>query len=251
VTLAGAGPGDPDLLTVRALRAIESAEALLFDALVSPEIVALAPERCIKICVGKRGDALSVPQEKTNALMARLAGRGLHVVRLKGGDPSVFGRVEEEREHLEARGIPFETIPGVTAASAAAAQFSFPLTHRGEARRVIYLTARARDDGSDPLANAELADTGATLVFYMAGHIAAELQARLLAAGREGATPVLVIENAGSACARAASGEAAQLADLVRGMKARGPVLIVVGPACSRWRPMEAVETQAQSVASR
>lgn len=235
VTLCGAGPGDPDLLTLRALRSIESAEALLFDALVSPEIVALAPERCIKIGVGKRGDRMSVPQERTNALMVRLARRGLHVVRLKGGDPSVFGRVEEEREFLEARGVPFETIPGITAASAAAAQFSFPLTHRGEARRVVYLTARTRDDGSVALDTPAAADTGATLVFYMASHVAADVQRGLLASGRSDQEPVLIIESAGTSRARALPGTIIDITQRT-GQLAAGPVVIVVGDAVSHWR---------------
>jgi uroporphyrin-III C-methyltransferase len=234
--LTGAGPGDPDLLTIRALRAIESAEALLFDALVSSEIVALAPERCIKIGVGKRGDRMSVPQEKTNALMVRLARRGLHVVRLKGGDPSVFGRVEEERAHLEAHGVPSETIPGVTAASAAAAQFNFPLTHRGEARRVVYLTARTREDGSAALDTPAVADAGATLVFYMASHIAAAVEQALLAAGRDARTPVVVVENAGSPSARIAFGALGDLGRLVVEQAFDGPTLIAVGDAVGRAR---------------
>lgn len=238
VSLVGAGPGDPDLLTIRALRVLESAEALLFDALVSPDIVALAPERCIKIGVGKRGDRMSVPQEKTNALMVRLARRGLHVVRLKGGDPSMFGRVEEERLHLEAHGVSFETVPGVTAASAAAAQFSFPLTHRGEARRVAYLTARTRDDGSLALDTPAAADAGATLVFYMAAHVAGAVEAALLAAGRCARTPVLIVESAGTSTARAASATVESLASAVADLGASGPTLIVVGEACARWRDL-------------
>jgi uroporphyrin-III C-methyltransferase len=236
VTFVGAGPGDPDLLTLRALRAIEAAEALLFDALVSSEIVALAPARCVKIGVGKRGDRMAVPQDRTNALMARLAARGLHVVRLKGGDPSVFGRVEEERVFLEARGIAFETVPGVTAASAAAAQLEFPLTHRGDARRVVHLTARTRDDGSVALDTPAIADDGATLVFYMASHVADRVETALLRAGRRPATPVLIVENAGSARARAVTGALADLGRLARDAAFDGPTLIVVGPVAGRAR---------------
>ena len=252
VTLVGAGPGDPDLLTVRALKAIERAEALLFDALVSEEIVALAPERCVKIGVGKRGDRMSVPQAKTNALMARLAKRGLHVVRLKGGDPSVFGRVEEERAYLEARGVPFSTVPGVTAASAAAAQFAFPLTHRGEARRVVYLTARTQDGDRDgdfgALAAPAAADPEATLVFYMASHVAADLQDALERAGRDAATPVLVVEHAGSPRARSVAGTLGELGDLVGAAAFEGPTLIVVGAASRFARGVEGVEAAAVGV---
>ncbi|MGD2134202.1 MAG: uroporphyrinogen-III C-methyltransferase [Maricaulaceae bacterium] len=236
VSLVGAGPGDPDLLTVRALRTIEAAEALLFDALVSQEIIALAPARCTRICVGKRGDKLAVPQEKTNALMVRLARRGLHVVRLKGGDPSVFGRVEEERAYLEARGVPFETVPGVTAASAAAAQFSFPLTHRGEARRVVYLTARGMAGTDEVLASPSLADVEATLVFYMASHVAAAVEVALLAAGRDPTTPVAIVENAGSPAAKLSLTRIDQLADAVDCAEIAGPALIAVGDAVAHAR---------------
>lgn len=234
VSLVGAGPGDPDLLTIRAVRAIEDAQALLFDALADPRIVALAPSRCVRIGVGKRGGGLQVPQEKTNALMARLAKRGLHVVRLKGGDPSLFGRVQEEREYLEARSIPTETIPGVTAASAAAAQFALPLTHRGVARRVLYLTGRTQDGDAAALPGA--ADPETTLVFYMASHVASRIGQDLIASGRARHTPCLIVERAGSAAAAAIPCVLASLAESVADAAFTGPVLIVVGPVASMAR---------------
>ncbi|WP_040308696.1 uroporphyrinogen-III C-methyltransferase [Asticcacaulis biprosthecium] len=230
VTLAGAGPGDADLLTLGTLKALQSAQALLYDALVSEDILALAPQRCIKICVGKRGDRLSVPQEKTNALMVRLARRGLHVVRLKGGDPSVFGRVEEERDHLDRHGVPHKTLAGVTAASAAAAQFSFPLTHRSEARSVTFLTGRTKD-GSIDLRDASVADPEMSLVFYMSSHNAGHIQARLLGAGRSPFTPVVLIENAGRAHARARKLTLRDLPATVVAEGWDGPVLIGIGDA--------------------
>ncbi len=230
VTLCGAGPGDADLLTLGALKAIQSAQALLYDALVSEDILALAPQRCVRICVGKRGDRLSVPQDKTNGLMVRLARRGLNVVRLKGGDPSVFGRVEEERQHLDHHGIAHRTIAGVTAASAAAAQFEFPLTHRGEARSVTFLTGRTRD-GSVDLDEAAVANPEASLVFYMSSHNAAHIEAALRAAGRGAATPIVLIENAGRAEARAVSSHLGQLGALCAAHGWSGPVLIGVGEA--------------------
>src|SRR6185369_8788832 len=142
VRLVGAGPGAADLLTLRALRAIEGAQAILYDALVPAEVLALAPGPCLNIQTGKRAGRASMAQATINRLMLRLARRGLEVVRLKGGDPSIFGRVGEEREFLQAHGIEVEVVPGVTAACAAAAQFGFPLTHRGEARRLLIATAR-------------------------------------------------------------------------------------------------------------
>ncbi len=239
VTLCGAGPGDPDLLTLGALKAIQSAQALLYDALVSDDVLALAPARCVKIGVGKRGDRLSIAQDKTNALMVRLARRGLHVVRLKGGDPSVFGRVEEERDHLDRHGVKHRTIAGVTAASAAAAQFEFPLTHRGEARSVTFLTGRTRD-GSVDLDAGAVSNAEASLVFYMSSHNAAHIEAALIAAGRSAATPVVLVENAGRATARAVKGRLVDLAALTAAQAWQGPVLIGVGAAFAHARIGEA-----------
>lgn len=230
VTLVGAGPGDADHLTLGALKALKSAQALLYDALVSEDILTLAPARCVKICVGKRGDRLSISQDNTNALMVKLVQRGLHVVRLKGGDPSVFGRVEEERQYLDAHGISHKTLPGVTAASAAAAQFEFPLTHRGEARSVSFVTGRTRD-GSIDFRDSLFNDPEASLVFYMSSHNAADIQAHLLRAERSPRTPVVIIENAGRAHAKALGGCLHELASLVKAAAFEGPVLMGVGDA--------------------
>ena len=230
VTLCGAGPGGADHLTLGALKALQNAQAVLYDALVSDEILALLPQRCVKVCVGKRGDRLSVPQDRTNMLMVRLARRGLAVVRLKGGDPSVFGRVEEERLWLDRHGIAHTTLPGVTAASAAAAQFAFPLTHRGEARSVTFLTGRGRD-GSIDFRDGLLADPSASLCFYMSSHNAAHIQASLLRAGRSPATPVMAVENAGRETARAVRGTLSDLAAMTAGAAWDGPVLLGVGAA--------------------
>ena len=245
VTLCGAGPGDVDLLTLGALKALQAAQAVLYDALVSDDILALAPARCLKIGVGKRGDRLSIPQDKTNDLMVRLARRGLKVVRLKGGDPSVFGRVEEEREHLDRHGITHRTIAGVTAASAAAAQFEFPLTHRGEARSVTFLTGRTRD-GSIDLDAGAVRNAEASLVFYMSSHNAGHIQAALVAAGRSAGTPVVLVENAGRPEARAVAGRLEQLADLVTEQAWQGPVLIGVGVAFAHARIEQVLYTEAR-----
>ena len=230
VTLAGAGPGDADLLTLGTLKALQSAQALLYDALVSEDIIAMAPQRCIKICVGKRGDRLSVSQDKTNALMVRLARRGLHVVRLKGGDPSMFGRVEEERQHLDRHGIAHKTLAGVTAASAAAAQFAFPLTHRGEARSVMFLTGRTLD-GKFAETCQKSAETCTNLVVYMASHCAESLQNSLISAGKDSKTAVVLIENAGRPQARAVSTNLGNLAAEIAAAAWDGPVLIGIGDA--------------------
>jgi uroporphyrin-III C-methyltransferase len=230
VSLVGAGPGDADHLTLGALKTLQSAQALLYDSLVSEDILSLAPHKCIKICVGKRGDRLSVSQDRTNALMVRLARKGLHVVRLKGGDPSVFGRVEEERLYLEQHGIGHKTLPGVTAASAAAAQFSFPLTHRGEARSVTFLTGRTKD-GSIDLRDESISDPMTSLVFYMSSHNAGYIEARLRQAGRASNTPVVIVENAGHPQAQLRIGCLGELTHIVHTAAFSGPVLLGVGTA--------------------
>lgn len=228
VLLVGAGPGAADLLTVRALRAIEGAQALLYDALICDEVIGLAPAACVKIQTGKRAGRTSMRQETINRLMLRLARRGLTVVRLKGGDPSIFGRVGEETAFLAAHGIQTEVVPGVTAASAAAAQFGFPLTHRREARRLLFTTARL-EAGALQLDWAAAADPQATLAVYMGGAVTAELAERLMAAGRDGRTPVVIVESAGRPGSKLLY--AGALADLAGATlpAADGPCLVVVG----------------------
>lgn len=227
VLLVGAGPGPADLMTVRAVRAVESAQALLYDALVSEEAIALAPPGCVRIQTGKRAGKPSMRQDEINRLMLRLARKGLRVVRLKGGDPSIFGRVGEEAAFLRGHGVSVEVVPGVTAACAAAAQFNFPLTHRGEARRVVFTTARVQDGavvgdwrvGADP---------EATVAIYMGGEAAPGLARALIAEGRAPDTPVAMIESAGAPYARLGAATLASLA-VSPPLAADGPLLIVVG----------------------
>ncbi|MBB3889960.1 uroporphyrin-III C-methyltransferase [Phenylobacterium haematophilum] len=232
VLLVGAGPGAADLLTVRAARAVAEAQALLYDALVPQEILDLAPASCLKIQTGKRAGRTSMAQTTINRLMVRLARRGLDVVRLKGGDPSVFGRVGEEMAVLKAAGIEAQVIPGVTAAAAAAAQFGFPLTHRGQARRVVLTTARL-DQGSLAEDWRAAADPEATLAIYMGGAAAGAIRDRLIAAGRSAATPILAVENAGRPAARLFTGVLGGLAETVPA-DLDGPVLIVVGDVAAQ-----------------
>jgi len=234
VMLVGAGPGSADLLTVRALRAIEGAEALLYDALVGPEILDLAPRRCLRIRTGKRAGGASMRQDEINALMARLALKGLRVVRLKGGDPSVFGRSGEEKDYLEARGIAVEVVPGVTAASAAAAQFGFPLTHRGEARRLVLATARTRDGALTDAGWAELADPEATVALYMGRDAARAAAERLMREGRPASTPALAVENAGSPAARLVRADLGGLGDAVEAAAFAGPVVLIIGEVAAQ-----------------
>ncbi len=238
VLLAGAGPGPADLLTLRAVRAIEGAQALLYDALVSDEVLALAPRACTRIQTGKRAGRASMDQATINRLMLRLARRGLTVVRLKGGDPSVFGRVGEEQDFLRGHGIETEIVPGVTAACAAAAQFNFPLTHRGLARQIIFATARTLDGQLHLEAQAGSAET--TLALYMARDSVGPLFQRLVAQGRDPRTPAAAIEHAGAAQARLIRGTLASLPDALAQAAPEGPVLIVVGEVAARARQIQA-----------
>lgn len=236
VLLVGAGPGSADLLTLRALRAIEAAGAVLYDALVGEEVLGLIPAGAFRIQTGKRAGRASLEQDSINRLMLRLARRGLTVVRLKGGDPSVFGRSGEERAFLEAHGVAVEVVPGVTAASAAAAEFAFPLTHRGQARRVVLATARVEAGGVDAGEWAALADRQTTAVFYMGREAAPAIAQRLIAAGRSPATPALAVENAGRPEARAVAATLAALPARLAAEAMDGPVLIVVGEVAAQAR---------------
>lgn len=245
VLLVGAGPGAADLMTVRAMRLVQAAQALLYDALVPDEILALAPAGCLRIQTGKRAGKTSMKQQTINRLMLRLARRGLQVVRLKGGDPSVFGRSGEERDFLEAHGVEVEVVPGVTAASAAAAQFGFPLTHRGQARRVAFATARVEDGAVVEEGWAALADAQTTLALYMARDSAAPVAGRLIAEGRSPATPALAVENAGRPQARLVRSTLGEMAQALAGCAFTGPVVLVVGEAAARARAPEARAAEA------
>jgi uroporphyrin-III C-methyltransferase len=234
VMLVGAGPGPADLLTLRAARLIGEAEALLYDALVSDEVLALAPAACLKIQTGKRAGRASMKQETINRLMLRLARRGLRVVRLKGGDPSIFGRVGEEQAYLAAHGVASQVVPGVTAACAAAAQFGFPLTHRQTARRVVFTTARIAD-GALVADWRAAADREATVCVYMGRDAAGRLAEAMIGAGRAPSTPALAVVNAGAPHARIARGVLGDLPTLAEG-GAGGPVLFVIGDAAALAR---------------
>lgn len=250
VRLVGAGPGAVDLMTVRALRAVETAQALLYDALVADEILALAPTGCVRIQTGKRAGKTSMKQETINRLMLRLARRGLNVVRLKGGDPSVFGRSGEERAFLEAHGVEVNVVPGVTAASAAAAQFAFPLSHRGEARRIAFATARVQDGSVVEGGWSGLADAETTLILYMARDTARAAAARLMAEGRAPGTPAVAVENAGREDAHILSTTLSMLGQDVENAAFSGPVLLVVGEVASQARAAYVPSLRAASARS-
>jgi uroporphyrin-III C-methyltransferase len=195
VILAGAGPGDPELMTVKALRAVQSADVILHDALVPFAILREARTRARLIDVGKRGGCPSTAQAFIEHLLIREARAGNVVVRLKGGDPFIFGRGGEELETLRAAGIPVEVIPGVTAASAAAAAIGAPLTHREHAHGVAFVTGHAAREDDAPDWDALVA-SGLTLAIYMGMSRAAEIVSRLRAAGMDADIPVVVVSHA-------------------------------------------------------
>ncbi|HEV7690192.1 MAG TPA: uroporphyrinogen-III C-methyltransferase [Hyphomonadaceae bacterium] len=227
VQLVGAGPGAADLLTLRALRAIESADVILYDALVGDEIRAFFPASARAIATGKRGHRASTSQDFINRLMVRFARTGATVVRLKGGDPSIFGRAAEERAFVEAQGIDVDIIPGITTASAAAAQFGFSLTARQRARRVIFATGRTLDGAAESWRAA--ADPETTLCLYMGCADISAIAARLIAAGLDGNTPALAaldVSRAGASLIRSTlAGLPADLSNVSSG----APVFICIG----------------------
>ncbi|MEZ5838968.1 MAG: uroporphyrinogen-III C-methyltransferase [Hyphomicrobiales bacterium] len=196
VVLVGAGPGDPELLTLKAVRAIEAADVVVYDRLVAPEILAMIPANAERVDVGKRTNHHPVPQHEINELLVRYGRLGLNVVRLKGGDPFIFGRGCEEASALEAAGIACSVVPGITAAQGAAASAGVPLTHRGMARSVRYVTGHCRADEPLDLDWAGMADAETTLVIYMGLASIREITTELMAHGLAGDTPVLAVANA-------------------------------------------------------
>ena len=198
VHLVGAGPGDPELLTVKAHSLIRSAEIILHDDLVSAAILALAGPHAMLVNVGKRCGAKNITQSEINRLMIASARRGLQIVRLKSGDPGIFGRLAEERDALEAAGIPYEIVPGITAALAAAAELSVSLTDRRTSSRIVVISShRAHENENEPPTDWRgLATNNTTLVVYMPGQNFAALQKELLDAGLDAATPAAIVSRA-------------------------------------------------------
>jgi uroporphyrin-III C-methyltransferase len=195
VSLVGAGPGDPELLTVKALRLLQTAQAVLHDDLVAAEILQLIPATASVQNVGKRCGTKKISQQEINFLMIALADSGVNVVRLKSGDPLIFGRAGEEIEALRKANIAYEIVPGVTSAFGAAAAAEIPLTHRRASSAVVFLTAH-QAKGSESANWSKLAGSGATLVLYMPGHNYSDVSARLLAAGLSESTPCAIVSRA-------------------------------------------------------
>jgi uroporphyrin-III C-methyltransferase / precorrin-2 dehydrogenase / sirohydrochlorin ferrochelatase len=235
VTLVGAGPGDPELLTVKALRLLRNADVVLYDTLVAPEVMALVGVEAQRIHVGKKGYGDTRPQDEINARMVELARAGRHVIRLKSGDPLIFGRAGDEIDACRAAGIPVEIVPGITSAQGAAARLAVSLTHRNVARRLQYVTGHDATGGL-PLSLdwRSIADAQATTVVYMPRRTIGELASKVLAAGMDAATPAVVVVNAtrgGEQVVRTAVGE---VEAAVAGMAGTEPMLVLLGWALGK-----------------
>jgi uroporphyrin-III C-methyltransferase/precorrin-2 dehydrogenase/sirohydrochlorin ferrochelatase len=232
VSLVGAGPGDPELLTLRALRALQTADVILADRLVGPDILARARREAEVIDVGKTAGGPRASQERINRLLVHHARRGRRVVRLKGGDPLVFGRGGEEAAWLARHGIAFEIVPGITAALGCAAYAGIPLTDRRHAETLHFVTAHGA--GADDRVDwARLAGRRQTLVVYMGVAAAGRVRERLLAARMPAATPVAVIENGTLPGQRVVLTDLAGLEGAVAARQVRSPALLVIGEAAA------------------
>jgi uroporphyrinogen III methyltransferase/synthase len=234
VYLVGAGPGDPGLLTARALELIASADVILHDRLIPASALDGARTDAELLFVGKQGGGASVPQEQTEALMVARAQAGKHVVRLKGGDPFVFGRGGEEALTLRAAGIPYEVVPGVTAGIAAGAYAGIPVTHRGLASAVALVTGHEDPEKEETAIDwRALAAFPGTLVFYMGVRRLAQIAESLSAAGRPAEEPVAVVEAGTLPAQRTVTGTLQTIAELVRAEAIRAPAITIVGPVAA------------------
>jgi uroporphyrin-III C-methyltransferase / precorrin-2 dehydrogenase / sirohydrochlorin ferrochelatase len=249
VVLVGAGPGDPELLTLRAVRALQSADVILFDGLVSAEILDFARREAKKMLVGKSGHRPSCRQDDINALMVSLAKAGRRVVRLKGGDPMIFGRADEEIAACRAAGIAVEVVSGVTTPQAAAARLKVSLTRRAEARRVQYITGHGRDGNlPDDIDWASVADPAATTIVYMPTKTLPALVASAVAAGLDPRTPAVAVANATREGERAIAASIADLPARLAAEPTPGPVVVMIGRVFANYAANEVGATEAASL---
>ena len=243
VFLVGAGPGNPDLLTLQALHALQDADVVFYDELVTQGVLDRARRDAERVFVGKRRGQPGIGQEAINRHLVAAAGAGKRVVRLKGGDPFVFGRGGEELEQLREAGIPVVIVPGITAALGCAAEAGLPLTFRNEASRLAFVTAHRADDAAQ-VNWSGVADAQTTLVVYMGLASAGAVRDGLIAAGRAATTPAAVLARGSRPDSRAAVGRLSDLAALAAGA-GEGPAILVIGEVVARSTPWRAAELEA------
>jgi uroporphyrin-III C-methyltransferase / precorrin-2 dehydrogenase / sirohydrochlorin ferrochelatase len=229
VVLVGAGPGDPGLLTLRALRALQNADVILYDRLVSAEVLELARRDAERINVGKTAGGAQVSQDEINTLLVQLAQQGKRVCRLKGGDPFIFGRGGEELEALAAAGVRFEVVPGVTAAAGCAAYAGIPLTHRDHAQSLVFVTGHIKAEGGDALDWDQLARPAQTVVFYMGLGSLEQILQRLREHGAPESRAAAIVEQGTRATQRVVTGTLADLARKTNEEGVQSPALLIVG----------------------
>ena len=237
IWLVGAGPGDPDLLTIKAARLLAAAGVVVHDRLVGEGVLDLIRPDARRLYVGKRKSQHSVPQDEVNRLLVALAQQGLEVVRLKGGDPFLFGRGGEEMLAAREAGVPCEVVPGISAAMAASASVGAPLTHRGLAQCVTFVTGHPAKDGTLDLDWIALARPNQTVAIYMGLSSASEISARLIGAGRSAATPVVIVENASRAEERRALSTLGALPAASQAFT--GPVMLLIGETAGLALPLD------------
>lgn len=246
IDLVGAGPGDPELLTIKALNCLKQADVVVYDRLVSPEIMELAPVGATRISVGKSAGNHTLPQREINDLLIRLAAAGHRVVRLKGGDPFIFGRGSEEALELAARNIAFDIIPGITAAQGCAAAAKVPLTHRGLATGARYITGHCRNEEELDFDWPGLADPQTTLAIYMGRAHIAEITEKLIAEGLSADTPAMAIWRGTTTRQRELVTSLAHLAEDVALAGFDGPLMFFVGKVVRLQRALNRNQTSRQ-----
>lgn len=244
VTLIGAGPGDPDLLTLKAYRALQSADVVLYDNLVSKDILGFVPPTAELIYVGKESSRHSMPQEQIGETLVSLAQSGRRVIRLKGGDGYIFGRGGEEAQALAQAHIPFSVIPGITSAQGAAASTGIPLTHRDHSRALIFATGHLRENKQVDLDWEMLSRPNQTVVIYMGIGTLPIISRELMAHGLPADTPAALIERATTAQERCVVGSIGNLAELAKQEGIQPPALIVIGHVVSVRETLMAAEPQ-------